>query len=470
MGASSVHLVDTAFERALEEILARVFSSPARATIAVAYSGGLDSTVLLQLARSYAAVRALRLHAFHVHHGLSPNADRWARHCKQTALDLDVSFAERRVQVDATDCGIEQAARTARYAALGALCAEHGVRLLLTAHHQDDQAETVLLQLLRGAGVAGLAAMESLSKAPGLLGQADTAIGRPMLQLARADIRARAALGAWNWIEDESNADVRHARNRLRHDVLPQLQAGFPGFQQRLARSAMHAAAAQQLLDEMAADDLQRCRSGEGLDLDRLRVLGTARRNNLLRHWFALRDVRMPSTAWLQQMQNQVFAASDDTQVRITHPDCEIWRYRGRLLLVSRFPETLLHAGPRHFEWQGEAALSFADFGGRLLFEPGKEGIDADWLRTRSLRLAHRAGGERLKPAPNRHTRDLKHHFQSLGIPPWERRRLPLVWCGDTLLYAAGVGHHCTPAIPFTPGGIVLRWELGMDAKVQRAL
>lgn len=467
MGASSVHLVDTAFERALEEILARVFSSTARAAIAVAYSGGLDSSVLLHLTRSYAAPRGLRLHAFHVHHGLSPNADDWARHCEQAALSLDVPFAARHVQVDAVDSGIEQAARTARYAALGALCAEHGVSLLLTAHHQDDQAETVLLQLLRGAGVAGLAAMENLSTAPGLLGQADTPIGRPMLQLARADIRDRAAVGGWNWIEDESNADVRHARNRLRHDVLPQLQAGFPGFQQRLARSAMHAAAAQQLLDEMAAEDLQRCRAGEGLDLDRLRTLGSARRNNLLRHWFALRDVRMPSTAWLQQMQNQVFAAADDAQVRITHPDCEIWRYRGRLLLVSRVPETLLHAGPREFEWQGEAALSFADFGGRLLFEPGKEGIDRDWLRTQPLRLAHRTGGERLKPAPNRHTRDLKHHYQSLGVPPWERRRLPLVWRGQTLLYAAGVGHHCAPAIPYSSQGIVLRWERGMDGKTQ---
>lgn len=446
-----------AFERALEAILARVFACGQTPRLAIAYSGGLDSSVLLRLTHAFAHAQNLVLHAFHVHHGLSAEAGRWLQHCARECAGLDVPFEAIRVQVRAAGQGIEQAARIARYRALGKLCERHAIDLLLVAHHQDDQAETVLLQLLRGAGVAGLSGMEPANKAPGLLGQARTWIGRPLLAADRATLHDWADRHELSWVEDASNADPRYVRNRLRHTVMPHLERGFGGYQKRIARAAAHLREAQGLLDELAAADLQACAAGEGLDLEALRKLGQARRDNLLRHWFAQQGVRMPSTAWLAQMQDQIFLAGDDARVRVTHPDCEVWRYRGRILLAPRIDNALLAVAPVRFRWQGEDALRFPSFGGSLHFETAAMGLDPQWLREQVLTLRHRSGGERLKPAANRPSRDLKHHYQALGVPPWERRRLPLVFAHDCLLYAAGIGRHHAD-VPHAGDGIGLRW------------
>lgn len=460
MVAGSDDALGKTFERALEDILARVFSSTLPHNIGIAYSGGLDSTVLLHLAAHWARSRPVRLHALHVHHGLSPHAEAWMVHARQTAALLNVSFDAQRVIVADKPGGVEQAARTARYAALGAMCSERGIALLLTAHHQDDQAETTLLQLLRGAGLPGLAAMERAGRAPALLGQDFTVLARPLLDTGRP------ALQEWAqhakdvaWVEDESNADPRYKRNRLRHQVMPMLDRIAPGFQRRLVRSASHAAAAQELLTELAREDLARCCTDDGLAVQALCQLSVPRANNLLRHWFVQHGMRPPSTAWLDQLRLQIFAAAADAQVRVVHPDCEVWRYRDRLLLARRIDESMFAAAPVPFRWQGEGEIEFAHFGGRLVFETVGQGLAPQWLSMQSLRLAHRSGGERLRLASNRPSRDLKHHFQALGIPPWQRRRLPLVWADATLLYAAGIGHNHASDVPMTAPGVQLTWK-----------
>lgn len=473
MAAIPSEIIRQPFERALEAISARVSVSGAGAhddaadsdcIIAVAYSGGLDSTVLLHLAQSYASARDIPLRAFHVHHGLSPHADKWMHHCTRECERLGVPIDTRFLQLPATPGeGVEQAARHARYAALGALAREHGVRLLLTAHHQDDQAETVLLQLLRGAGVAGISGMQNVNKAGALLANGDLWMGRPLLELTRLQLEQWALQHELTWVEDESNADTRYTRNKLRHAVMPALAQGFPGYQQRLARAARHAAAAQELLDELGAADLQQCADVDGLNLESLRTLSTRRCGNLLRYWLAAHDVRMPSEAWLAQLQTQIFTAAADARVRVTHPDCEVWRYRGRVLLAMRVDDDAMQSvTPQHFRWHGEGDLSFPGYGGRLLFVPGA-GIDTAWLAQQELVLHRRAGGERLKPAPNRPTRDLKHHYQCLGVPPWERRRLPLVSADGRLLYAAEIGLNWANAPMCQQGGIALRWIAGCD-------
>jgi tRNA(Ile)-lysidine synthase len=450
--------------RALDGVLSAGGAPLAR--IAIAYSGGLDSSALLHLARDYAVSRGSTLYAFHIHHGLSPNADAWLAHCQAVCEQGGVTFAARRVVLQKKEkTGTEEAARKSRYAALGALCREHGVSVLLTAHHQDDQAETVLLQLLRGSGTAGLSGMDGANAAPGLLGNPDLVMARPLLSVSRRQLAEHVAAHGIAHIDDESNDDPRFARNALRHHVMPALAQAFPGFEQRFARSAQHAQSAQRLLTELAQQDLAACLDGDCLDVARLRLLSVDRNVNLLRHWFGTRGIRMPSTAWLAQMLDQLFEARADAQLLVTHPDCHVRRYRDRLYLT---PHLAALAGMRDkddeglpelqkaghgFRWDGEAALAFPAYGGTLHFDivdaaaQGNEafGLDAVWLSGQALVIDFRKGGERLKLAANRPTKSLKYHYQAFDVPAWERERLPTVSAGSDLLFAAGIGmdsHH----------------------------
>jgi tRNA(Ile)-lysidine synthase len=466
--------VTDAFERALGVIQARVcVSSTAHASsanvqpnemqgaFAVAYSGGLDSAALLHLAHRYAAAHGITLFAFHIHHGISPNADDWLLHCEKECARLGVRFDARRVVLAGRERdGIEQAARVRRYAALGELCRVHHVPLLLTAHHQDDQAETVLLQLLRGSGVAGLSGMDHVNSAPDLLGDPALLIGRPLLSASRTELEQFVTLQGIQHVEDESNTDFRYARNALRHKVMTALAEYFPGFQQRFARTVQHAQSAQRMLNELAAQDLAICMDGECIDIGQLKRFSTDRIDNLLRYWFSLRGVRMPSTAWLAEMRGQLFVARGDAQIRITHPDCEIRRHRDRIFLTPRLNDVELNVCPAMFRWHGETQIEFPAYGGCLHFDVAEEGVDATWLRAQELQIRYRSGGEKLKPALNRPTKSLKYHYQALNIPAWERLRLPLVTTSlDQLLFAAGIGMNWQDFTSGNGEAIRLRWE-----------
>ncbi|MCS0596963.1 tRNA lysidine(34) synthetase TilS [Massilia agri] len=437
-------------------------------SIAVALSGGLDSMALLRLARDWAAEQGVALYAFHVHHGLSGNADAWLAHCAAASASLGIAFDHRRVAVKKGKSGIEAAARKLRYAALGEMCRAHGANLLLTAHHLDDQAETVLLQLLRGAGPAGLSGMDAANRAPGLLGDPDLVMARPLLGVARQELEAYAREQGIGWVEDESNQDPRHARNALRHTVMPALASSFPGFQQRIARSAVHAASSQCLLDELAAQDLAACLDGDAVDLARLQLLSRERADNLLRHLFAERGLAMPSTAWLGEMVAQLFSAREDAQLKVTHPACHIRRHRGKLYITPRLPDLagmrdpddagVLDKPGQSFRWKGEPSIAFPAYGGVLHFHAADTGFDPAWLRNQELIIDFRKGGERLKPAANRPTRSLKQHYQALGVPSWERERAPVVSTDRSLLFAAGIGMDCQFLGAGQGDRIALRW------------
>jgi len=425
--------------------------------------------VLLHLAHQAAREAGLPLFAFHVHHGLSPNADAWHAHCAAASAALGIVFDHREVLVEKGKSGVEAAARKQRYAALGEMCRAHGVDLLLTAHHLDDQAETVLLQLLRGSGPAGLSGMDAANRAPTLLGDDRIVMARPLLAVARAALEAYAAAQQIAWVEDESNTDPRYARNALRHQVMPVLAQAFPGYQNRIARSSAHAASSQRLLDELAGQDLQACLDGDAINLPRLRALSADRINNLLRYWFAQRGFGMPSTAWLEQMVAQLTSAREDAQPLVAHPDVDVRRYRERLLLVPKLPdlaglrdpddEGIIVKHAQVFRWNGEASIAFPDYGGVLHFDPASgPGLDPAWLRAAALEIDFRKGGERLKLAPNRPTRGLKQLFQAHGVPVWERSRLPIVSSGFDLLFAAGLGMDCRH-VSEGEGRITLRWQ-----------
>jgi len=445
-------------ENALADIAAQTIPSLSR--LAIAYSGGLDSTVLLHAATRHATARSITLFAFHVHHGLSPNADSWLAHCAEQCAALGVTFDSRRVVLlDGDKSGVEEAARIGRYAALGELCANHQIPLLWTAHHLDDQAETVLLQLLRGSGVAGLSGMDSWNTAPDLLGHADLLMARPLLSVSRAALESYAAAEQLAYAEDESNQDPRYARNALRQQVMAVMARYFPGFQKRFSRSAGHMQSTQRLLVELATQDMAVCADGNCIDLERLRQLSAERIDNLLRYWFGLHGLRMPSSAWLSEMWQQLLEARADAQLCVTHPNCHIRRHRNRVFLTPRDDTDRSEIKPLTFRWKGETEIRFAEFNGVMHFDSTERGIDVAWLREQPLQIQYRSGGERIKLAFNRPTKSLKYHYQAFNIPAWERDRLPLVSSSKQILFAAGIGFDCH-CLATSPGPqISLRWQ-----------
>ena len=264
--------------------------------LAVALSGGADSSaLLLACARRWPG----QVHALHVHHGLQAAADDFERHCAGLCAQLAVPLHTRRV--DARPAGGESpeaAARRARYAALAALAREQGIADIALAHQADDQAETLLIALARGAGLAGLAAMPALALRGGLR------YHRPLLALAGAQLRDWLREQNAAWIDDPSNSDLRFVRNRIRAQLLPAIEAAFPHFRATFARSAAHAAQAQQLLDELAAQDL--LATGRPPRIAALQALARARQANALRHWLAAEHGCRPSAAQLEELLNQI--------------------------------------------------------------------------------------------------------------------------------------------------------------------
>jgi len=487
--------LDAVFQRALEEILARVVASArvdgtARkertdhteriSRIALAYSGGLDSSVLLHLAAAACRQRGIRLFAFHVHHGLSPNADHWLTHCEAQAHQAGVSFASRRVQIDPHNkLGTEQAARQARYEALSDMCNEHEVQLLLTAHHQDDQTETVLLQLLRGAGLPGLSAMALLQAEHALLSEG-IALGRPLLEITRADIEAFAEQNAISHIVDESNADIRFRRNEIRHQLLPLLERDLPGVQKSIARSTTHLQTAQKLLDELAAIDLQACAEAGVTDtgaadtgaadtgatdvlvIDRLQQLSEERLDNLLRYWLKHCGAdHYPSDAQLLQLCEQMLHAREDAHPFLTLCGLLLERRAGRLVASRSTQSTPFPTEPPQdivLHWQGEPEIAIPAWQGRLVFESGGgPGLDRAQLLQGTLHLRARRGGERLQLDLKRPSRTLKNLFQESDVPARERQSLPLLYLGDELVFVAGLGTDARAGQ--VSEGIRLRWQ-----------
>ena len=452
------------FERALEEILARVVTSTGSTTstgagIALAYSGGLDSSVLLALVSRYCANKAIPLYAFHIHHGLSPNADVWLSHCEQQAAAAGAQFAAQRVSLEGTDeHGIEQAARTARYQALTALCGTHQLPLLLTAHHQDDQAETVLLQLLRGAGLPGLSGMASLHTEHALLND-ELSLGRPLLGFTRTQLEALAQDFGISWINDESNADTRYRRNAVRQLIAPLIETSFPGFAAQIARSSSHIQAAQRLLDELAVIDLQTCGHEASLDLARLAALSTDRIDNLLRYWLQQQGLRLPSTAQLTQLREQMLNASSEAHPLLNLAGVTLERRAGLLTVTDSFLSAAPPSEPLTLHWQGEAEIVVPEWHGKLVFESSLgQGLDRIHLAAEPLILRPRSGSESLKLDIKRPSRSLKNLYQESKIPARERPWLPLLYSGESLVFAAGLGMDVRQGL--VEQGVCLRWEL----------
>lgn len=381
----------------------------------LAYSGGADSTALLHLAVEQ-ALPGLR--AVHVHHGLQAAADDWAAHCQQVCAGLGVPLEVLRVQVASDDpAGPESAARSARYAALRSRLPPGG--LLLTAHQRDDQAETLLLRLLRGSGVDGLAAIRSFTRFdPGWL-------WRPLLAVPGAALRDYLRMRGLSWIEDPHNLSPRYARSWLRQTLIPGLRQRWPDAEPQLAATAARCAEAAELLAEMAADNLPTVqREDGGLSVSGLLALSPARRHLLLRHW--LQQLSLPAAydETLRHLDREVLPARADAEPLLAWPGGEFRRYRDGLYAGPRLP-----APPADYavEWDGRQPLELPAGCGRLL--------SAGPLRAT---VCLPQGGERLRLAGEPHHRSLRSLAQREGLPPWLRQRLALVYVDGELHSVAG--------------------------------
>lgn len=441
----------------MEDFAERLALIPPDAPVCVGFSGGLDSTVLLHLFAREAERTGRKLAALHVHHGLSPNADKWVRFCERFCANAGVPLTVERVQVDpASSQGLEGAARIARYAAFAA----RPEPLVALAHHLDDQAETVLLQLLRGTGLKGIAAMPALRPLPGTGKQ----IFRPLLGQPRAALKAFAEAEGLRWIEDESNTGVRFDRNFLRLEVGPMLDARFPGWQEALARFARHAAAAGELLDALAAIDGAPGRPGEPLALGA--DLAEARRANALRAWLARNAVAMPAEARLAEIARQLWEAREDARVRIEHAGISIVRHRGMGRIERGMPPAAPPAPVTSWEvrWRQELDLDLGPGRGSAHFEAATgEGIRAS-LATGDWFFRVRRGGETIRLGADRPTRTLKNLLQERDVPMWQRENLPLLFHGDRLVWVPGVGVAAEYLCPEGETGLSPSWRVAGNA------
>lgn len=394
----------------------------------VAFSGGLDSQVLLHAVSQ--VVPRTRLRALHIDHGWHAQAKVWAKACQDYCVKQDIACEVIVVNAQPQPGeSPEAAARQARYHALATrLPPGDG---LIMAHHQDDQAETVLLQLLRGSGLKGLAAMsEVMPFAEGFL-------LRPFLNLTRADLLAYAQQHSLSWIEDHSNFDLRFNRNFIRHQVIPLLKQRWPALHKTLARAAAHSAEAQQLLDECGQEDYQTV-SGDAihqLRISALLKLSPARQRNCLRYWFTQQALLLPSQQQLQQILALLHSKSD-ARPHVSWGSAHVRRYRDWLYCFDHSFEPIAFSS---IQWDLQHALILPH--GQLNVECRMgQGLVCQRIDTSAITVRLRHGGERFHPQGRVGSHPLKKLFQEWGVPPWERDRIPLIFHKETLVAVPNYG------------------------------
>lgn len=415
----------SAFEQQLNRTTAQSFL--------IALSGGLDSTALLSL---FAKVREKHPHfslrAINIHHGLSPNADSWAQHCQALCAQFHIPLILERVQVDRTK-GIEAGAREARYQAIAKHILPHEV--LVTAHHLNDQTETFFLALKRGSGLQGLGAMQPESELFGMR------IFRPLLSFTRAQLEDYVIAEKLDWIFDESNADNRYDRNFLRNQILPELRSRWPHFDVAVQRAAQHCFEQQQLIDELLNECFQaHCQKQIEFQLGHFTNYSTAKQTALLRRWFAENHCEMPSQRQLTQIIQDVIFAKMGANPQFKLGEKMIRRYQNCLYLTDNFRD--LAGICLDFT---ENNLALPDNLGAIYKQEIDESFEFSWQNhrvmiaktTQPIQVRFTYSGK-IKHHPKRPRETLKKIWQELGVPPWLRNRIPLIFYGDELQCAVG--------------------------------
>jgi len=412
-------------------LLAQLMQLPVPQRYCVAYSGGVDSHVLLHaLVQIRDALPCHNVSVVHINHGIHPDAELWARHCEMVCRDLGVPCETISITVQRqANYSLEAMARDARYDAFARLsCAND---MLLLAQHQNDQAETVLLQLLRGSGVKGLAGM------PVCTPFAQGWMARPLLAFGREALQQYAIARQLPWIDDPSNLDMAFDRNFLRHAVLPILRQRWPTLDATLTRVARHQADAADLLDVLAQQDLIPLATSEPavLRINPLMRLQPMRQRNVLRYWLhRVCALPLPGTAQLQRILDEVLPAAKDATPLVHWPGAEVRRYRDTLHAMPPLP-VLASDWQQHWDLQNSLHLPT---GGSLQVQPGEGvGLHKSDLE-QGVTIRYRRRGERCRLPGREHHHELKKLLQDWGVPPWQRDRIPLIYIGDQLAQVTG--------------------------------
>ena len=410
----------------------------------IAYSGGLDSHVLLHTAAQLRHQKNFELRAIHIHHGLSVDADNWAVHCQNICATLNIPCEVIHVNIECLKGdSVEACARKARYSTI-AKCLNFK-DIILTAQHADDQAETLLLQLLRGAGISGLAAMPRIRElGKGLL-------MRPFLNHTRIELRNYAESEGLHWVEDSSNLDTRFDRNFLRHEIMPRLKNRWLGITQILGRVANHQAEAKHLLENLGKFDFQNCR---GAKIDQISIailsnLTSARQANVIRYWLNLLNLSLPTTAQLQHILSDMLTAQQDSQPLVRWQGTDIRRYHNYLFALENFPNL---PSIKSLEWSPPAPLDLP-LGRLITREIGGQGL----VLSGNLTVRFRQGGEQCRW--HGHSRSLKKILQSAHIPPWLRGFIPLIYKENNLIAIANSGVCDGFEAKKDEKGLLLKWE-----------
>ena len=413
-----------------QSLLDEISQLVANKTVWLAYSGGVDSHVLLHLLAKSDQIETI--HAIHIDHGLQQDSAKWTQHCQETALALNCQFHSVQVEVkDIATLGMEAAARTARYQAFKDTLATDDV--FLTAQHQQDQAETLLLQLLRGAGPKGLSAMATRSH------QADLEIIRPLLAISKQAILTYAEQHQLKWIDDPSNSDTQWNRNYIRHTLWPDLIKRWPSAAKTISRSAEHCAEADELMTDLAQQDCLNlsidCASNT-LNITDLLTLSTARQRNLLKHYLEKSARPSPSTAILHCIIDELCLAQQDAQPVVTWADIEVRRYQNILYFMTALTphdnsQVIAFNDLNNIELMANKTLQWQQTSG--------QGISEAMIKS-GLTLRFRQGGETVKLQGQEHHKTLKHLFQQWQIPPWQRDHIPLIYKDNQLISVMGYG------------------------------
>ena len=400
-------------------------------SMTVALSGGIDSVVLLHLLHQLQKKHRFTLNAMHVHHGLSKHADKWVKFCEKLCRDLSVPLDVHYVKLpQKKSLGIEGEARQLRYEKL----LQSKSDLIVLAHHEDDQAETFLLQLIRGAGVKGLSSMADFDDARKLW--------RPLLNTSRIDIESYAKQHKLKWIEDESNQNIDFDRNFIRSKVLPILKNRFNHIFKVISRSSAHLAEAQNLLDDLAKLDLKKylksINYNHKLQVNTLNKLSLHRVKNVLRYWLEMNNQLMPSKDLLDELLRQVLTAKKDAELKIELSKAfEIRRYKDEIYIVKKDQQK-----QKNYEivWAGESEILLPN-GSKLKFKKVKgKGISLEKIKDKNLVISNRKGGESFKPDSKRPTKKLKQLLQESDLPPWEREEIPLIFVDHDLVCVPNFG------------------------------
>lgn len=416
--------------------------------LVLAYSGGLDSAVLLHLLQHYVKnmqqtaaekVTGFSLVALHVNHGLQTQASQWAQHCVAQTLiyGIEAQVIEAVVQKK-TGQSLEDAARNARYQIFQAFVKEGDV--LCLAHHQNDQAETLLFRLLRGSGPLGLAAMrDQLDFGPAIL-------VRPLLRCSRNELENYARMQGLSWVDDPSNEEVHFDRNYLRHEILPRLQQRWPAVIKTFARVAEINQDTAQLLSEVAQEDYKIAGRNQGQQLCVLvlRNFSEQRIDNLLRYWLQNQGSLLPSRSNLLRIRQELLRPGASGEARVTWADTEVRVYRNLLYCLPKMPEHEIALKQKWVLTQANESLFLGEGRGTLRCKKVMgQGIQAQFMEQASqrgdLHIRWRQGAERCHPAGRQHSQTLKKLLQEYHVPPWLRQHLPLIYSGEHCLAVPGL-------------------------------